>query len=159
MEKKEKQEGKETKKVSTDLKGKKLNTFNQKVNSIGFPLKLGFFEGVFLRIGIDPEGTIIDALVSAVSSMPYLNEFGVLIPFLIFIMGQVFIFAFLIQDIARVYHIGKYTGFLVMILAFIAGYILISEVFVGIISLFAAALIWKNKSKFRKFINFLIELF
>jgi hypothetical protein len=97
-----------------------------------FVLMFGFLGGIWLRVGISPEGAISEAIVEIIKAIN--PEIAPLIAILFTVLAIVFF----IGSIIGAYGIGGHLGLLAVILAIIAGYFL-SEF--GVILLFFAIII------------------
>jgi hypothetical protein len=84
----------------------------------------GFFGGVFLRIGVDPQGEIMKALISLLPVSPLIAQL------LTGLFGLILI-AFTINDLNDVYSTGGSLGLLTVTVAFISGLIILSDSVIG----------------------------
>lgn len=91
-----------------------------------FVMGIGFIGGLFARIGVDPEGEIIKALISA---FPSIAQFSILFGLISVVL--------IISSFLTVYRLGGGLGIFAVILAFGGGY-LISSSLIGVILLIFA---------------------
>lgn len=98
-----------------------------------FVIGFGFLSGLWTAIGINPENVIIAALGSVVTTQvsdPVIRAFIVLLPTLI-----------LIVSVIGAYRHGKILGLIAVLVAYVAGLVILSAVLVGLAVLSVAVLI------------------
>jgi len=95
-----------------------------------FVIGFGFLSGLWTAIGIDPEAVMINALGTAaakISSDPALHTFFVLLPTLI-----------LIISIVGAYLNGRIYGLIAVLVAYVAGLVILTSVSAGLVLLVVA---------------------
>ena len=95
-----------------------------------FVIGFGFLSGLWTAIGISPENLLINALGSAVTAQysdPALRTFFLLLPMII-----------LIVSVIGAYINGRIPGLISVLLAYVAGLVILSRLVAGIILLCAA---------------------
>ncbi|MFY9750572.1 MAG: hypothetical protein WAK75_06675 [Methanoregula sp.] len=98
-----------------------------------FVIGFGFLSGLWTAIGINPENVIITALGSVVTTQvsdPVIRAFIVLLPTLI-----------LIVSVIGAYRHGKIPGLIAVLVAYVAGLVILSAVLVGLAVLCVAVII------------------
>ncbi len=98
-----------------------------------FVIGFGFLSGLWTAIGINPENVIIAALGSAVTAQvsdPAIRAFIVFLPTLI-----------LIVSVIGAYRHGRVPGLVAVLVAYVAGLVILSAVLVGLAVLCVAVLI------------------
>ena len=86
-----------------------------------FVLLFGFLEGIWLRVGISPDEAILNALVEALKEInPDYSWLAILI-----VISSII---FLIITILQALDIGGFLGIFAILLAFIAGILLLNQI-------------------------------
>ncbi|HVP97639.1 hypothetical protein [Methanoregula sp.] len=98
-----------------------------------FVIGFGFLSGLWTAIGINPENVLINALGTAVTAQysdPALHTFFLLLPTLI-----------LIVSVAGAYINGRVPGLVAVLLAYVAGLVILSHLVAGLVVLCAAMVV------------------
>ena len=98
-----------------------------------FVIGLGFLSGLWTAVGIDPEGLLIAALGSAVSTIspdPALRALFLILPTLL-----------LIGSVIGAYRKGKVPGLISVLVAYGAGLVIMSSAIIGLVLLGLAVLL------------------
>jgi len=107
-----------------------------------FVIGFGFLSGVWTAIGINPENVLIAALGTAVTAQysdPALRTFFLLLPALI-----------LIVSVIGAYINGRIPGLVAVLLAYVAGLVILSHLLAGFIVLGAAVAVAVYSARLRR---------
>ena len=95
-----------------------------------FVIGFGFLSGLWTAIGLNPENILINALGSAVTAQnsdPVLRTFFLLLPTII-----------LVISVIGAYYNGRIRGLVAVLLAYVAGLVILTHLAAGLIVLCAA---------------------
>jgi len=109
---------------------------NEEVFIRRYVMWTGFFGGIFLKVGVDPEGEIIKALISAFPISPAITQ-------LLSALAGLFLIALTVADLKEAYSMGGGLGLFIVAVAFISGLIILSASEFGALLLFFAIFLAK----------------